>query len=155
MRRVKGKGIPMTTFASTLAVVVGTAPVHSRRVFVGSNALEGILAYDWNPATGELKTAGVAARAPKVSWLAFSHQREYVYSASDLDMFDGKPTGEVASFQVENGQLHLLSTVNSTGAGTCRQRKIRVSLCERKVVSTRALGFPHCGYQVKMTKGYL
>ena len=34
-------------------------------------------------------------------------------------MFNGKPTGEVASFRVENGELHPLSAENSAGVGTC------------------------------------
>ncbi len=34
-------------------------------------------------------------------------------------MFNGKPTGEVASFRVENGELRPLSAENSAGVGTC------------------------------------
>jgi len=89
------------------------------RVFIGSSAPDGILAYDWNPATGELAPAGVAAKVPKVAWLTFSHGHDYVYSASELDNFEGKPTGEVASFRLVKGALEPLSARNSAGVGTC------------------------------------
>jgi 6-phosphogluconolactonase len=88
-------------------------------VFVGSGGQDGILAYDWDPVAGELTAAGVAAKVPKVAWLAFSNEHRYVYSASELAAFNGKPTGEVASFRVENGVLHPLSAQNSAGVGTC------------------------------------
>jgi 6-phosphogluconolactonase len=88
-------------------------------VFIGSGGQDGILAYDWDPVKAELTAAGVAAKVSKVAWLAFSHGDEYVYSASELDLFNGKPTGEVASFRVESGELHPLSGENSAGVGTC------------------------------------
>jgi 6-phosphogluconolactonase len=91
----------------------------SQRVFIASSAPDGILAYDWNLATAELTPAGVAAKVPKVAWLAFSHGHDFVYSASELDTFEGKPTGEVASFRVVGGELQPLSARNSAGTGTC------------------------------------
>lgn len=101
------------------AAASGAAAIRRRRIFIASNAPDGILAYDWDPVHGELTPAGVAARIPKVAWLAFSHGHEFVYSASELDSFNGKPAGEVASFRVRNGKLYPLSAVNSAGVGTC------------------------------------
>jgi len=89
------------------------------RVFVGSHTADGILAYDWNPAAGELTAAGVAAKIPNVAWLALSPGGEFIFSASELDSFDGKPTGEVASFGLADGKLQPLSARNSAGTGTC------------------------------------
>ncbi len=93
--------------------------VTRKRVFVGSNAPDGILAYDWDPATAALTPAGVAAKVPNVAWLALSNGSEFVYSASELDSFNGKPTGEVASFCLVGGELQPLSARNSAGTGTC------------------------------------
>jgi 6-phosphogluconolactonase len=101
------------------AAASGAAAIRRRRIFIASNAPDGILAYDWDPVHGELTPAGVTARIPKVAWLAFSHGHEFVYSASELDSFNGKPAGEVASFRVRNGKLYPLSAVNSAGVGTC------------------------------------
>jgi 6-phosphogluconolactonase len=86
-------------------------------VFAGSLAPDGILAYNWDPETGTLTPAGVAAKTPKVAWLALSGG--FVYSASELDAFEGRPTGEVASFRVAGGELQPLSARNSAGTGTC------------------------------------
>ena len=119
----------MTTTAATLAAAaapgLAQAGAHDpsasprTRVLVASSAPDGILFYDWNGSTGELAAAGVAAKVPKVAWIAFSHGHEYVYSASELDRFEGKPTGEVASFHLLKGELQPLSARNSAGIGTC------------------------------------
>lgn len=112
-----------TTLASLAASKYAWADAVSApsrmRVLIGSSAPDGILSYDWNPATAELTAVGVAAKVPKVAWLAFSHGHEFVYSASELDMFEGKPTGEVASFRLVKGELEPLSARNSAGVGTC------------------------------------
>jgi 6-phosphogluconolactonase len=104
--------------APSLAKPLFAAP-GGRRVFVGSNMPDGILAYDWEPATGELTPAGVAARLANVDWITFSPKREFLYAASEVDSFNGKPTGEVASFSVENGKLQPVSAQNSASTGTC------------------------------------
>jgi 6-phosphogluconolactonase len=90
-----------------------------QRVFIGSNKPDGILAYDWDPATAELTAAGVAAMIANVDWITFSADRKFLFAASEVDSFEGKPTGEVASFAVENGMLHPLSGQNSAAKGTC------------------------------------
>ena len=79
------------------------------RVLVGSNTADGILAYDWNPATGELAPAGVAAKLDRVDWLTYSEDRKFLFAASEVDNFNGKPTGGVVSFSVANGELTQLS----------------------------------------------
>jgi 6-phosphogluconolactonase len=112
------------TVASTLAIGAATragfaASEHTMRVFIASHAAAGILKYDWDPATGTLTHAGVTTTIPAVAWLAFSHGEDFVYSASELDTFEGKPTGEVASFRQIDGDLHPLSARNSAGTGTC------------------------------------
>jgi len=92
------------------------------RVFIGSHGDNGILAYDWDPVTATLTPAGVAAKIPKVAWLTTMRGADssmFVYSASELDTFNGKPTGEVASFRVTRGDLQPLSARNSAGTGTC------------------------------------
>ena len=109
----------ITAAGSKLGAAPGAAGTRHRRVFVGSGGQDGILAFDWNSVSGDLKAAGAAAKVAKVAWLAFSHEHQYVYSASELDKFEGKPTGEVASFRVEGGELRPLSGVNSAGVGTC------------------------------------
>ena len=110
--------------ASVVAVATAVPPTFSatpprERVFVGSGTANGILAYDWNVATGELTPAGVAAQVPTVDWLTFSAGNKFLFAACEVDSFNGKPTGEVASFAVSEGILHPLSAQNSAAKGTC------------------------------------
>lgn len=110
--------------AVTLAAAGGRgglsfAAPRRQRVFIGSDTPDGILAYDWDPATAELTPAGVAARLTNVDWITLSPGREFLYAASGVDSFNGKPNGAVASFSVLNGELHPLSVQNSATKGTC------------------------------------
>jgi 6-phosphogluconolactonase len=127
MKKIRRRDFLLTSTAaavvaatqSQFAAAKSAAGTRHRRVFVGSGGENGILAYDWDPVSGELRAQGIAAKIPKVAWLAFSNEHQFVYSASELDMFNGRPTGEVASFRVDDGKLHPLSAVNSAGVGTC------------------------------------
>ncbi|MGA2889285.1 MAG: lactonase family protein [Terracidiphilus sp.] len=106
------------TFAATAAVPSFALP-GGQRVFIGSNMPDGILAYDWDPTKGELVPAGVAASLTNASWITLSPDRDYLFAASEVPSFNGKQTGEVASFRVAMGALQPLSALNSAGAGTC------------------------------------
>lgn len=108
----------LSASANTFAESTPSRPKPTR-VFVGSHGDNGILAYDWDPAAGSLTAAGIAAKIPLVAWLTFSHGHDFLYSASELDSFEGKPTGEVASFRVSENGLEPLSARNSAGTGTC------------------------------------
>lgn len=110
--------------ASAVAAATAVPPAFSepqlrQRVFVGSGTSNGILAYDWNGTTGELTPAGVAAQISTVDWLTYSAGNRFLFAACELDSFDGKPTGEVASFALKDGILHPLSAQNSAAKGTC------------------------------------
>ena len=115
----------MTASVATLAVAapsLATPLVEShrrQRVFVGSNTADGILAYDWDPANGELGNSSVAAKLDRVDWLTYSEDRKILFAASEVHTFDGKPTGGVVSFSVANGELKQLSRQNAASVGTC------------------------------------
>ncbi len=110
-----------TASAATLAAAAsrGFAAAHRQRAFVASGKPDGILAYDWDSATGELTAAGVAAHISTVDWITLSPGKEYVYAACEVESFNGQPTGEVASFSHKSGELRQLSAQNSAGKGTC------------------------------------
>jgi len=69
------------------------APSGRKRVFVGSNTPEGILTYEWDPATGELTAAGVAARLANVDWITYSPSREFLYAASEVGQLQRQADG--------------------------------------------------------------
>ncbi|MGO9775239.1 MAG: lactonase family protein [Terracidiphilus sp.] len=104
--------------APSLAATTPLAGMGRNRVLVGSNTADGILAYDWNPATGELVPAGVAAKLDRVDWLTYSEDRKFLFAASEVGAFNGRPTGGVVSFSVANGELKQLSRQNSASVGT-------------------------------------
>ena len=121
MRNLSRRDFLMSASAATLAAVAtkGSSSSRAQRVFVASGTPEGIRSFDWNPATGELTAAGVAANVTTVDWICFSHDRKYLFAACEVDSFNGKPTGEVASFRLDNGELEQLSAQNSASIGTC------------------------------------
>jgi 6-phosphogluconolactonase len=121
MEKLNRRNFLKTASAATLAAAAtnSIAATAKQRVFIGSGTPDGILSYDWDPASAELTPAGVAAKIANVDWLTFSPNREFVYVAAEVDSFNGKPTGEVASFRVSDGQLQPLSAQNAASAGTC------------------------------------
>jgi len=120
MKNLTRRSFLVSASAATLAASLPSfAATRRQRVFVASGTPDGILAYDWDPATGELTAAGVAAHLAKVAWITFSRDHKYLFATSEVESFDGKPTGGVASFRVQNGELHPLTTRNSAGTGTC------------------------------------
>jgi 6-phosphogluconolactonase len=110
-----------TTAAATLARSASNALAagQKQRVFIGSGTPDGILAYDWDGTNGELRAAGVAAKISTVDWITPAPGRDFLYAAAEVDTFNGKPTGEVASFRIANGALQPVSAENSASPGTC------------------------------------
>ncbi|MGA2538066.1 MAG: lactonase family protein [Terracidiphilus sp.] len=121
MKNMNRRDFLISASAATLAAgaLPAFAATQSQQVFVASNGTEGILAFDWNPATAELTAAGGAAQIANIDWLALSPNSEFICVASEVDSFNGKPTGEVASFAIASGKLSPLSAENSAGTGTC------------------------------------
>ena len=126
MDKLTRRDFLLTASAATLAAAAAPslaatlAPATGRqRVFVGSGTPEGILAYDWNPATGELVAAGVAAKLASVSWITYSRGNKFLFAAAEGKSFKGKTSGVAASYRVVNDELQPLSEQNSASVGTC------------------------------------
>jgi 6-phosphogluconolactonase len=121
MKKLSRREFLMTASAATIAAAASTSLAASpkRRVFIASGTPDGILAYDWDPVSAELTPVGVAAKIPSVAWIAPSHDGRFLFAASELNSFNGKPTGEVSSLRIENGELHPISAQNSASVGTC------------------------------------
>jgi 6-phosphogluconolactonase len=125
MEKLTRRQFLKTASATTLATAAApalAAPLiasHRQRVFIASGKPDGILAYNWDPANGELAADGVAAPLANVAWITLSPGGQFLFAASEVNSFNGKPTGEVASFRVANGELQPISGQNSAGPGTC------------------------------------
>jgi 6-phosphogluconolactonase len=116
------------------------------RVFVGSMASDGILAFDWDQASATLTRVEVAAKVPKVAWLAPSRGNKFIFSASELDSFNGKPTGEVASFRLADEELQPISARNSAGTGTCH---VAVDATGRMLLAADYTGASAASFQIE------
>jgi 6-phosphogluconolactonase len=121
MKKQSRREFLLTASAVTVAATASSSFAASpkQRVFIGSGTPKGILAYDWEPASGELTAVGGSSDVPSVTWIALSPGRDFAYAASEVDSFNGKKTGAVAGFRMENGELRLMCTQNSAGPGTC------------------------------------
>jgi 6-phosphogluconolactonase len=121
MKNLSRRDFLLTAAAATLASAAAPAlaSTQTKRVFVASGSQNGILAYDWDPVSGELTAAGVGAGLAHVDWLTFGSGKEFVFAAVEVNSFNGKPTGEVASLRLRDGKLTPVSAQNSASVGTC------------------------------------
>ena len=121
MKSLSRRDFLVSASAATLAATAfpSLGQTRRQRVFVASNTPNGILAFDWDPSTADLTPVGVAANINNVDWIIASADRKTVFAAAEVNSFNGKPTGEVASFALENGKLASLSAQNSASTGTC------------------------------------
>ncbi len=78
-------------------------------------------------------------------WRGLRFREAFVYSASELDTFDGKPTGEVASFRIAGGELQSLSARNSAGTGTCH---VAVDATGRMLLAADYTGASAASFQI-------
>src|SRR4051812_7687822 len=72
-------------------------------------------------ASGALTPMGVAGETSNPSFLALDPTRRFLYSADEVDNFQGKKAGAVSAFSVDpdSGKLTLLNRQSSGGPGPC------------------------------------
>jgi 6-phosphogluconolactonase len=95
-------------------------------VFVGTytgTGSQGIYAYRFDPAAGELTPVGLAAATENPSFLVADPKNRFLYAVNELDTFNGATTGAVSAFAIDrdsgdrdSGKLRLLQQVPSLGA---------------------------------------
>jgi 6-phosphogluconolactonase (cycloisomerase 2 family) len=83
----------------------------------GSSHGEGIYSFRVNLDTGELTDRRLVAKTPNPSWIAIHPSKKFLYAINEVADFVGG-TGSVSAFAIEpGGELRLLNTVSSGGAG--------------------------------------
>ena len=102
-----------------LAYVCGYSGGHSPERTKANE--HGIFLFRMDPATGALSRQKMFADDSDPSWLAFDSSGTHLYAANETETFQGANSGSVSAFSVDrsNGELTLLSTVSSRGAGPC------------------------------------
>ena len=89
--------------------------------YTAKTTSKGIYAYAFEPATGKLTEAGVAAETPDPSFLVVHPNGKYLYSVNEGPVTDGAKHGAVTAFSIDkaNGKLTQLNQVSSLGADPC------------------------------------
>lgn len=95
-----------------------------RLLFVGTqtgSGSKGIYAYHWDPAAGELQSAGLAAESDNPTFLAIDPQAKYLYAANEISSFEAQESGAVSAFQIDHdgAKLRAINQVSARGTGTC------------------------------------
>ncbi|MGD0938164.1 MAG: lactonase family protein [Terracidiphilus sp.] len=83
----------------------------------GANG-EGIYLFKMDSRTGELLESKLAAKTRNPSWICIHPFRKYLYAINEISDFNGS-SGSVSAFSIdhESGELTLLNSVSSEGAG--------------------------------------
>ncbi len=99
-----------------------TGPEHL--LFVGTYTKKdskGIYVWRFNSQAGTLTPIGLAAETENPSFLAIHPKAWYLYAVNETGNFQGKPTGSVSSFTIDQttGKLTFINRVASGGADPC------------------------------------
>ncbi len=119
----------LTIAHSAISSALGLKGNRNRRrmfAYVGTNTSavdgtangKGIYLFEMNPPTGRLTLIKLAAETENPSWLSLHPSKPYLYAAHQIADFEGK-SGSVSAYAIDrsNGDLRLLNTVSSQGAG--------------------------------------
>lgn len=124
--------LPVTASLIALILLVSSATFAAEgvrstaktTVFVGTytgSGSRGIYRFDFDPDSGEVSEAKLAAETTSPSFLAIHPTRRFLYAVGEVDTFKGKKGGVVAAFAVDgqSGDLKALNSQSSAGAGPC------------------------------------
>jgi 6-phosphogluconolactonase len=95
-----------------MLVYVGTFTQHSSK---------GIYAFRFQASPPKVTSLGLAAEASNPSFLIVHPNRRFLYSVSEDDRFQGRPSGAVSAYAIDpgNGRLTLLNQVATHSPGPC------------------------------------
>jgi 6-phosphogluconolactonase len=98
--------------ADTILVYVGTYTFRKSK---------GIYVFQLDPSTGDLKPTSKATGIQNPSFLAINPQQKYLYAVNETADFEGKHSGAVSAFSIdqETGELSLLNSKPSLGLHPC------------------------------------
>jgi 6-phosphogluconolactonase len=93
-------------------------------MFVGTytkGQSEGIYGFRFDPVSGVLVPAGLAARSDQPSFLVQHPNGRYLYAVNEVEEFEGERTGSVSAFEIHagSGRLEPLNRQPSGGGAPC------------------------------------
>jgi 6-phosphogluconolactonase len=82
---------------------------------------QGIYAYRFDSATGQLSSLGLAGESVNPSFLAVDPSRRFLYAVNEISKYEGRSSGGVSAFAIDSGtgKLTFLNEVPSRGAAPC------------------------------------
>ena len=94
------------------------------RVYIGTytgSGSQGIYVAEFDAETGRLSQPKLAAEAANPSFLAIHPTGKYLYAVNETADFEGKKSGGLTAFQIDqkSGRLQALNQVASAGAAPC------------------------------------
>jgi 6-phosphogluconolactonase len=80
---------------------------------------QGIYAFHFDAATGEIQLDGLAAQTENPSFLAADSGGQFLYAVNEIDTFKGQRSGAVSVFSIQSpsSSLKVLQQVSSLGSG--------------------------------------
>jgi len=113
-----------TALAARTALVEAQGMDRGKLLLVGAQTTgtgKGIYAFSFDPVTGELTKAGLAAASENPTFLVAAPDRRTIVVANEIESFDGQKSGAVSTFTLDTatGMLTKLSQAASKGADPC------------------------------------
>lgn len=114
----------------------------SLMLYVGtytSKKSEGIYVFKFDPRTGELSKVHTVENVIEPSFLTIGKSHKYLYSVNETEEFEGKKSGSVSSFAIDqnSGDLKFVNRQPSLGGAPCH---ISISEDEKFVLVANYLG---------------
>ncbi|MGH9873945.1 MAG: lactonase family protein [Pyrinomonadaceae bacterium] len=121
---LKVAGMGMLGLALPELSIAQPKPAKELLVYVGtytSGKSEGIYLYSLNLTSGELSHVSTTKGVVDPSFLALAPSRRFLYAVNELENFEGKKSGAVSAFAVDQrtGQLRFLNQQPSLGGAPC------------------------------------
>ena len=123
-----------------------TQTIENPIVFVGTythTESQGIYTCRFDSNTGALEQVSVASGAGNPSFLALHPNKRFLYAASEVHEFDGKPQGAVFAYSLdpESGELTYINSRGAGGEGPCH---VKVDATGRFVLAANYHGGSVC-----------
>jgi len=115
----------LTLLAATCLLSSSIARGKETTLFVGTythgTESRGIYVYRFDDATGALRPVSVAEGVENPSFLAVHPKRTVLYSADEVDAYNGRKEGAISAWAIDadSGELSLINRQRAGGAGPC------------------------------------
>jgi 6-phosphogluconolactonase len=87
--------------------------------YTGPNKSQGIYAYRFDRATGQMSSLGLVAESESPAFLAVDPSRRFLYASNEIDHYEGQASGAVSAFAIDraSGKLSFLNEVSAHDPG--------------------------------------